>query len=209
VRLAVGHNLLLAAGLSQMELPSPLAAYLHGPVRSAAGVPAAAPFVIALPLPHRSLPVRALAADAWLMMRQDTTSSVVSGRPSYGRSQAGGVVRYRLAASSPHAPQAHLRASSALEGALENDLVAGLSARPIRGVPLRLAAEARISQTGAGTGLRPAVIAVTEFPPLDLPLGFQAEAYVQAAMSPAGSPQRSSMARDGSSAPSRGCGKPA
>jgi hypothetical protein len=179
VRLAVGHNLLLAAGLSQMDLSPPLAAYLRAPARLAAGVPAAAPFVIALPQPAAVFAGSRMAADAWLMMRHDTTSSVVSGRPSYGRSQAGGVVRYRLRESSPHAPQAYLRASSALQGALENDLVGGLSARPIRGVPLRVAAEARISQTVAGTELRPAVIAVTEFPPLDLPRGIRAEAYVQ------------------------------
>ena len=179
VQLAVGHNLLLAAGLSQMELPPPLAAYLRGPTRLEPGVPAAAPFIIALAQPAPVFAGPRLAADIWLMMRQDTTSSVVSGRPSYGRSQAGGVVRYPLAAASRHAPQAYVRASSALQGALENDLVAGLSARPIHGVPLRVAAEARISQTGAGTDLRPAVIAVTEFPPLDLPLGIRAEAYLQ------------------------------
>lgn len=179
VRLAVGHNLLLAAGLAQIELPLPLAAYLRGPARSAAGVPAAAPFVIAWPKPMSGVAGPRLAADAWLMFRQDTASSVVSGRPSYGRSQAGAVVRYRLARSSRHALQAYIRASSALEGALETDLAAGLSGRPLAKVPLRVAAEARISQTGSGTELRPAVMAVTEFPPLDLPLGARAGAYIQ------------------------------
>jgi hypothetical protein len=179
VRLVVGHNLLLAAGLSRMELPPSLAAYLHRARPLAPGVPAAAPFVVALPEPAPPLRGSRLSADAWLMVRQDTTSSVVSGRPSYGRSQAGGVVRYRLAPSSQIGLQAYLRASSSLRGALERDLAAGLSARPVPAVPLRLAAEARISETAAGIELRPAVIAVTEFPPLRLPRGVRAEAYLQ------------------------------
>jgi hypothetical protein len=120
-----------------------------------------------------------LSADAWLMVRQDTTTPVVSGRPSYGRSQAGAVLRYRLAPSSALGPQGYLRASSALEGALEKDLVVGLSSRLVPRVPLRFAVEARISETSRGTELRPAVIAVTEFPPLGLPHGVRAEAYVQ------------------------------
>ena len=36
-----------------------------------------------------------------------------------------------------------------------------------------------MSETAAGTELRPALLAVTEFPPLGLPLGVRAEAYVQ------------------------------
>ena len=179
VRRAVGHNLLLTAGMSQMELPSLLAAYARGPARIPAGVPAGAQFVVALPQRIPRFAGLRLGADAWLMVRQDTTSSVISGRPSYGRSQAGGVVRYRLAPSSPHGPQAYVRASSALQGPLEKDLAAGVSARPIPRMPLRLAAELRLSETSAGTELRPAVIAVTELPPLALAHGIQAEAYVQ------------------------------
>lgn len=180
VRAAVGHTLLLAAGLSQLELPSALAAYLQGPTPPRPGVPAAAP-----PL-QASLPQHAPAstgsrwsADAWLMVRQDTTAAVASGRPSYGRSQAGGVVRYRLAPSSAHGPQAYVRASSALAGPLERDVVAGLSARPLPGVPLRVAVEARVSETDRGTELRPAALAVTELPPAQLPHGLRGEAYVQ------------------------------
>lgn len=179
VRLAVGHSLLLAAGLSQMELPSALTAYLHGTTPPRAGVPAAAPLLAGLPQHAPPFAGSLLSADAWLMVRQDATSSVVSGRPSYGRSQAGGVVRYRLAPSSPLGPQAYLRVSSALEGALERDLVAGLSARPVPRAPLRFAAEARMTETETGIELRPAVLAVTEFLPLGLPLGMRVEAYLQ------------------------------
>jgi hypothetical protein len=176
-RVAVGHSLLLAAGLSQMELPPTLAAYLDA--TPPPGVPAAAPLLASLPRHAPAYTGSRWSADAWLMVRQDTTAAVASGRPSYGRSQAGGVVRYRLAPSSGHAPLAYVRASSALAGPLERDVVAGLSGRPAPRVPLRVALEARVSQTELGTELRPAVIAVTELPPAKLPHGARAEAYVQ------------------------------
>lgn len=177
VRAAVGHNLLLAAGLAQMALPATLAAYLQG--APPPGVPAAAPLQANLPQHAPPFAEGRWSADAWLMMRQDTTAAVASGRPSYGRSQAGGVVRYRLAPSSGHAPQAYVRASSALAGPLERDMVAGFSARPAARLPLRVALEARVSETASGTELRPAAVAVTELPPARLPHGLRAEAYVQ------------------------------
>jgi hypothetical protein len=46
-------------------------------------------------------------------------------------------------------------------------------------VPLRLAVEARLRETSSGTRLRSAAFAVTEFPPLRLPLGARAEVYAQ------------------------------
>jgi len=178
IRMAVGHTLLLAAGLSQMELPPALAAYLQNPAPPP-GVPAAAPVLASLPQDAPRYTGSRWSADGWLMLRHDTTTPVVSGRPSYGRSQAGGVVRYRLAPPSAHGPQAYLRASSAVSGPRDEDLAAGLSGRPLPRVPLRIAAEARLSRTDAGTELRPAAIAVTEFPPLELPHRVRAEAYVQ------------------------------
>lgn len=179
VRMAVGHTLLLAAGLSQLELLPTLAAYLQGEAPLPAGVPAAAP-PASLPQHAPTFTGSRWSSDAWLMMRQDTTRAVASGRPSYGRSQAGAVVRYRLAPAGGHAPQAYARASSALAGPLERDLAVGLSARPLPRVPVRVALEARISETEQGTEVRPAAIAVTELPPANLPGGWRAEAYVQA-----------------------------
>jgi hypothetical protein len=176
-RAVVGHSLLLAAGLSQMELPATLAAYLTATLPP--GVPAAAPLQASLPQPAPPPSGSRWSADGWLMVRQDTTTAVASSRPSYGRSQAGAVVRYRLAPASAHAPLAYVRASSALAGPLERDVVAGVSARPVPRVPLRLALEARVSETAGGTELRPAAIAVTELPPARLPHGARAEAYVQ------------------------------
>ena len=42
--------------------------------------------------------------QAWALWRQDNDSPLLSGRPSYGRSQAGAVLRYHLAPTSGHAP---------------------------------------------------------------------------------------------------------
>jgi hypothetical protein len=119
------------------------------------------------------------SADGWLLLREDTTIPILSGRPSYGRSQAGAVVRYNLAPTSPLQPQAYLRGSAALAGPREREIAAGVSARPFPRVPLRLAVEARAGETARGTRLRPAAFAVTEFPPLRLPLGARAEVYAQ------------------------------
>jgi hypothetical protein len=176
--MAVGHTLLLAAGLSQLELPTALAAYLQGAMPRR-GVPAAAPLLASLPRHAPTDPDSRWSGDAWLMMRQDTTAAVASGRPSYGRSQGGAVVRYRLAPASAHAPQLYLRGSSALAGPLERDVAAGISGRPVPAVPLRVAVEARVSETTGGTELRPAAIALTELPPMRLPHGLRGEAYLQ------------------------------
>ncbi len=117
--------------------------------------------------------------DLWALWREDTTTPITSGRPSYGRSQAGAVVRYRLDPASRHAPQLHLRATRALDGERETDVALGASAKLLPSVPVRLAAEARVSETDAGTELRGAAYAVTELPPVNLPAGFTGEAYAQ------------------------------
>lgn len=119
------------------------------------------------------------AMDLWALWRDDTTTPLTSGRPSYGRSQVGAVLRYRLDPRSSHAPRLHLRATRAMAGARESDLAAGASARPIPSVPLRLAAEARVSETDSGTELRAGAYAVTELPPVDLPAGLRGDAYLQ------------------------------
>jgi hypothetical protein len=75
---------------------------------------------------------------------------------------------------------AQLRVSAALAGSPERELAAGFSARPLAGMPVRLVAEARANHTARGTRFRPAAYAVTEFPPLELPLGVRGDAYLQA-----------------------------
>lgn len=119
------------------------------------------------------------SADGWLLLRRDTSTPIPAGRPSYGRSQAGAVLRYGFAPSSPHRPQAYLRASAALAGAREQEVALGLSARPLPGAPLRLAVEARASETVSASELRLAAYAVTELPAFRLPFGVRGEVYAQ------------------------------
>ena len=65
-RAVIGHNLLLLAGLAQMQLPPALAIYVRGVRPIAPGVPAAAPMLAsAAPLPGRGRDSR-WSADAWL-----------------------------------------------------------------------------------------------------------------------------------------------
>ncbi len=119
------------------------------------------------------------SGDAWLFVRPEATSPA-AGVPGYGRSQAGAVLRYRLAHGRTHAPQAYLRAAAALSGAREQVLAAGLSLRPVQAVPMRIAAEAGLTNTSGAADLRPAVYAVTELAPIPLPGAMRGEAYVQA-----------------------------
>ena len=120
------------------------------------------------------------SADIWLLARRDQANAAVADRPSYGRSQAGGVVRYRLSGTSPLRPQAYVRASAALGGAREQEVAAGVSARVLPQVPLRFAAEARVLGTERKTQVRPAAFVVTELAPVELPQGIRAELYAQA-----------------------------
>lgn len=169
VRVAAGHQLLWMAALSQLPLPGEVAA------------PAYAPPAPAKPRPQVSALPR-WSADGWLLWRRDGAGPVGAGfAPStYGASQAGAVVRYRLAPSSGHRPALYMRATSALEAPRGEEAALGVSARPIPGVPVIALAEVRATRFQTGTKLRPAAALVSEFPPLELPLKARAEAYVQA-----------------------------
>ena len=170
----IAHAMLLAAGYDMGSRPSDTAPFQRGVGPVVPGV-ASAPEA----LPGQPGTERRWTFDLWALWRDDTTTPLTSGRPSYGRSQVGAVLSYRLAPASGHAPRAYLRATRALEGQQETDVAAGLSARPFARVPVRLAAEARVSETDRGTELRGAAYAVTELPPVNLPGGMTGEAYVQ------------------------------
>ncbi|AKH42484.1 hypothetical protein FHS61_000254 [Altererythrobacter atlanticus] len=68
----------------------------------------------------------------------------------------------------------------AISGPHERELAAGLSARPLPGIPLRLAAELRASEGAFHDEIRPAAYVVSEFLPMRLPHGLRAETYFQA-----------------------------
>ena len=175
-RLLLAQNASLSAGYRHGAQPVSASPY------AAAGGPALAPIAYVPEAAERFVSEtrqKRWGMDVWALWRNDTTTAVTSGRPSYGRSQAGAVLRYRLSPSSGHAPHAYVRATRALEGEAQTEVAAGLSARPIPNVPVRLAAEARVSETDRGTEARAAVFAVTELPRVTLPGGFEGEAYVQ------------------------------
>jgi hypothetical protein len=98
---------------------------------------------------------------------------------TYGASQVGAVLRYRLVRGNPHRPTTYLRVSAALNGSGEREAALGLSARPIAGLPVIIAGEGRVSRLSQRTVVRPAVMAVTELPPIALPEGARAEFYLQ------------------------------
>lgn len=160
---------------------------LAGPPISSSSTQAVVGFAQASPAQQLSAFPTELAAvvnrwsgDGWVLLRDDAGAALNPGRPSYGRSQAGSVIRYRLDRGDRHSAQAYARVSRALAGPRETDVAVGLSARPIGAVPVRLAAELRVTEGASGTKVRPSAFAVSEFASVTLPLGAQAEAYVQA-----------------------------
>lgn len=122
------------------------------------------------------------SGDAWLLLRRGGNVSLTSGPgfATYGASQAGAVLRYRLAPDNRHRPAAYLRATAALNGSGEREVAAGLSARPVAALPVAVLAEVRVTRQSDGTHPRPAAMAVTEFAPVDLPQRLRAEVYGQA-----------------------------
>lgn len=89
------------------------------------------------------------------------------------------VARLNLARGA-HPPALYLRATHAPARPSQSDLAAGLSARPLARVPIRLFGEMRATRAFDSIELRPAAFAVSEFEPAVLPAGFVAEGYLQA-----------------------------
>ena len=172
-RVAGGHQLLLMAALANMPLPEVLSQSL-----------AAAPMPVSAAPRVGNAGMRRWSGDGWLLLRGNG-AAVRSGPAfaSYGGSQIGAVVRYRLAPGSQQRPALYLRGSAALNGAPDREVAAGLSLRPLARLPVSVSAELRASNLASNRGsiarLRPAVTAVTELPQFDLPGGIKGEAYVQ------------------------------
>lgn len=167
---ASSHLMLWIAAMSRVQLPPELAAVVFP-----AGVP---PVLPASDKPRE----RRWSGDAWLLARKGNGGPQAASLfgPTYGGSQAGAVLRYRLAPPSAHLPTAYARATAALGRSGEREIAVGLSARPLAGLPVRVAAELRATDHRLGTRIRPAVAAISELPAVDLPLRFRAEVYGQA-----------------------------
>ncbi|MDE2596486.1 MAG: hypothetical protein KGL44_06385 [Sphingomonadales bacterium] len=195
-RVMAGHQMLFLAAVADLPLPEViLRANAASAAQDAAAGPAPAPALVAVPaalappavaaapgLAARPVTARRWSADGWLMLRRGGT--LPAGGPAlatYGASQIGAVVRYRLDPASAHRPAAYMRASAALNGSGEREVAAGLAVRPIAALPVAVMAELRASRLSSRvTRARPAVLAVTELPPVQLPGGLRGEAYVQA-----------------------------
>jgi hypothetical protein len=171
--LAAGHQLLWMAALSRTVMPLNLEGLAQGT--------GAAPLAPAgLAEARQSRPGR-WSIDGWVLWRRGGPGAPAGGLliPSYGASQAGAVLRYRLAPDSGHRPALYLRGTSALGGPREREAALGLTLRPVARLPLALAGEARLTSASGGTYVRPAVYAVTELAPFALPAGLKGELYVQ------------------------------
>ncbi len=172
-RRAVGHNLLFAAGMASLPMPRSVAALLDQAEARDRSVaigrfgPGASPWRF----------------DGWLVLRDGGTQLTGTGeRPaSYGASQVGAVLAFRLDPDNAHAPAAYVRASRALIEGGETEGAVGVRVRPMAGLPVSLHAEARLTQRpGRPVELRPAAFVAGGFEGLSLPQGLTARGYGQA-----------------------------
>ncbi len=185
--LAAGHQMLWMAAMSNLPPPRrtlPTLASAPQPLRPRLSPEANA--AAAMLFAQSDAAALRWSADGWLLLRRGSGQGSGQGganvpQSSYGNSQVGAVLRYRL---EPRAHQigAYLRVTGALlrtpGTAFERDAALGMSARPIAGVPLVVAVEARASRFDDGSvRLRPAGFAYTQMRPLPLPLGLRAEVY--------------------------------
>jgi hypothetical protein len=176
-RVAGGQQMLWMAAMAQLPMPSTL--MLRMPV----------PPVTAPTKAGASVPKRRWSADGWLAWRNGGTGYNLpgSGLPgarlpigTYGASQYGAVLRYRLDPASRLRPTVYLRGTGSVDRPRYQELAAGLSLRPFRTVPVAALAEVRATRSFGETRVRPAVALTSELQPFQLPLAARGEAYLQA-----------------------------
>lgn len=167
--LAASHQLMWLAAAGHLPVPQAMAQA----VASSAGPDPARPAA--------SAREERWSLDSWALWRPDSGGALVSqGRvPTYGASQAGAVLAYRLAPADRRDPRAYMRAYRALIEGGESELAFGANARLVPGLPLRAHAELRVTRFASGTAARPAAFVTSELPPLDLPGRLRGEAYFQ------------------------------
>lgn len=107
-------------------------------------------------------------------------ASLAAGAGAYGGSQAGAVLRYRLAPGSRWQPAAFVRLTSALGGFIDRQAALGLAVRPIAALPVAVQAEARVQQGSVATRVRPALVLVGGIGPKALAGRFEIESFGQA-----------------------------
>jgi hypothetical protein len=198
--MAGAHQMLWMAAMGNLPLPDGLLRDGHialpenAALQSAAGAQNGAPVanrMLLVPVQKPPPLSRRWSADGWLLWREGSAGAglAAAGIPSYGASQMGAVLRYRLTRGGPLAPTAYLRGSAALNGfgnglgngSGEKGVALGLSLRPMKSLPLVLAIEGRVDHFATGGNyLRPAAMVVSAVNPINLPLHSRAEIYAQA-----------------------------
>ncbi|WP_370032751.1 hypothetical protein [Qipengyuania mesophila] len=172
-RRAVGHNLLFAAGMANMPMPRSVAVLLDS-------APGAVRSIARAPQPLTASPWR---IDAWALLREGGVRLTGGERPaSYGASQLGAVLAYRLAPTgAAHQPVAYARVARSLVDGGETEGALGIRARPLPGVPIAFHAEMRVTERpGRSAEIRPAAFLAGGFDSLRLPGRVSARGYGQA-----------------------------
>ncbi len=125
---------------------------------------------------------RRWSADGWALVRRGQSApALAAGAAAYGGSQAGAVLRYNLAPASPLQPRVYLRAAAALASPVrQGESALGLMVHPVRRLPFSVMGEVRVQDNGGQIRARPVITAVSELPPLRLPMDAEAEVYAQA-----------------------------
>lgn len=137
----------------------------------------ASPVAVALARPRR------WSVDSWALLRQDGAGPLANGAlpATYGASQAGAVLRYRLSPGDRRQLTGYMRTTATLGTAMRETAAAlGVSARPLPGVPVIAALEGRLTEQGGARRFQPVAMAVTQLPYFALPGGLRGEAYAQA-----------------------------
>ena len=121
-------------------------------------------------------------ADGWLVLREGSSKLAEGGRlpASYGGSQAGVALAYRLAPASHYAPAAYFRTNRSFGSHGETDSALGLRIRPLQGVSIDVQVEARLTQRRDSTEIRPAALVAGGFEDAKLPMDLKARGYGQA-----------------------------
>lgn len=143
--------------------------------------PGTPPFVARKDAPDQRARADRWSLSSWTFVRSGSTRTRIAPGPApvYGASQAGAIVRHRLAPQSPTDPKAYLRATRSFVDQPESEVAAGFSLRPLA-LPARAAVEVRVTDNRLDSDLRPTAFAITEIPPIVLPLGLTGELYAAA-----------------------------
>jgi len=123
------------------------------------------------------------SGDSWALLRHNGAGGITNGAlpATYGASQTGAVLRYRLSLDDPRRLTGYMRTTTTLSSVMRETAGAlGFSARPFPKLPVIAALEARLTEQGGVHRFQPAAMAITELPPFPLPQGWRGEAYGQA-----------------------------